>query len=115
MLLIKDFGRHDPDVVAPLSQGDDANRVLMVKDGEAVAVGIKGSDEEVEVRVYRPLDFFGDGTIVKGRAHTASVRARTKCTVSLTIRATRVPRSDQTDDRQTRREIIWHGARGVFC
>ncbi|KAL8432543.1 hypothetical protein ACSSS7_004540 [Eimeria intestinalis] len=64
-----------------LDQGDDADHVLMVKDGEAVAVGLKSSDEEVEVRVYRPLDFFGDGTIVKNRLHTASVRARTKCTI----------------------------------
>ncbi|KAL8445957.1 hypothetical protein Emag_004922 [Eimeria magna] len=63
-----------------IAKGDDADHVLMVKDGEAVAVGLKSSDEEVEVRVYRPLDFFGDGTIVKGRVHTASVRARTKCT-----------------------------------
>ncbi|KAL8453899.1 hypothetical protein Emed_000610 [Eimeria media] len=64
-----------------IAKGDDADHVLMVKDGEAVAVGLKSSDEEVEVRVYRPLDFFGDGTIVKGRVHTASVRARTNCTI----------------------------------
>ncbi|KAL8272870.1 hypothetical protein Esti_003179 [Eimeria stiedai] len=64
-----------------IAKGDDADHVLMVKDGEAVAVGLKSSHEEVEVRVYRPLDFFGDGNIVKGRVHTASVRARTKCTI----------------------------------
>lgn len=57
----------------------------MVKDGEAVAVGLKRSGEEVEVRVYRPLDFFGDGTLAKGRSHTAFVKARTKCTVSSSL------------------------------
>lgn len=64
-------------------QGANADRVLMVKDGEAVAVVLNDSQEEVEVRVYRPLDFFGDGTTVKKRAHTASVRARTGCTVGI--------------------------------
>ena len=55
---------------------------MRVKDGEAVAVGLNGSKDEIEVRVYRPLDFFGDGTLVTGQPHTASVRARTACTVS---------------------------------
>ncbi|KAL8429108.1 hypothetical protein Efla_003161 [Eimeria flavescens] len=64
-----------------IAKGDPADHVLMVKDGEAVAVGLDPSAEEVEVRVYRPLDFFGDGTMLKGRVHTASVRARTQCTI----------------------------------
>ncbi|OEH80348.1 CAMP-dependent protein kinase regulatory [Cyclospora cayetanensis] len=64
-----------------ISEGDPANRVLMVKDGEAVALGLRTSKEEVEIRVYRPLDFFGDGTLIKSHTHTASVRARTDCTV----------------------------------
>ncbi|CDI73672.1 CAMP-dependent protein kinase regulatory subunit, putative [Eimeria praecox] len=64
-----------------IDKGDSANRVLMVKDGEAVAVGFTDSDEELELRIYRPLDFFGDITTVKGRYHTAAVKAQTDCTV----------------------------------
>lgn len=55
----------------------------MVKDGEAAAVGFADIDDEVEIRVFRSLDFFGDITTVQGRSHTASVRARTDCTVSV--------------------------------
>ena len=68
----------------PVLQGESANRVLMVKDGEAVAVGLTDTDEEVELRIYEPLDFFGDITKAKSRSHTASVKAQTDCTVSLT-------------------------------
>ncbi|CDJ36672.1 CAMP-dependent protein kinase regulatory subunit, putative [Eimeria mitis] len=64
-----------------IDKGDSANRVLMVKDGEAVAVGLTDTDEELELRIYEPLDFFGDITTVKGRSHTASVKAQTDCTV----------------------------------
>lgn len=80
---LKDRKRIDyRDAAFPSLQGDPADRVLMVKDGEAVAVGFADSDEELELRIYRPLDFFGDITTVKGRFHTASVKAQTDCTVS---------------------------------
>ncbi|CDJ66729.1 CAMP-dependent protein kinase regulatory subunit, putative [Eimeria necatrix] len=70
-----------PELLRCLAAGETASRVLMVKDGEAAAVGFADIDDEVEIRVFRSLDFFGDITTVKGRSHTASVRARTDCTV----------------------------------
>ncbi|CDJ50796.1 CAMP-dependent protein kinase regulatory subunit, putative [Eimeria brunetti] len=71
----------NPELLRCLAAGDAVNRVLMVKDGEAVAVGLTDTDEELELRIYEPLDFFGDITTVKGRFHTASVKAQTDCTV----------------------------------